>query len=153
MVDFENVFIPTFQKNTGFIKLTIGDKGNNHSNQPYLLDRTNSRQTEPFISKANKIKGFLDYKSLLKTHYLETEKVNVFKLLVEDLLTDFINSRTTNTIETDWKKLKTDIRDRRTTEYTALKTPGGLLQQFNEGLTELLQEVETKANEFIAYFN
>lgn len=153
VVDFENVFVPVADRNTGFIRMTIGDAGNTRSNLPYVLDSTNNRQTEAFISKANKIKGFLDYKSLLKTHYLETEKVNVFKLLVEDLLTDFVNSRTTNTIETDWKKLKTDILDRRYTEYTALKAPGGLLEQFNEGLSELLQEVETIANELIDYFN
>jgi len=153
VVDYENVFVPPANRNTGFIKMTIGDAGNPGSNLPYILDNTNYRQTATFIANANKIKGFLDYKSLLKTHYLETNKVNVFKLLVEVLLSDFINSRTTNTIETDWEKLKTDIQDRRTTEYTALKAPGGLLQQFNEGLTELLQEVETKANELIAYFN
>lgn len=153
VVDYENVFIPVPEKNTGFIKMVIGDTGNTRSNLPYVLDNTTSRQTEAFISKANKIKGFLDYKSLLKTHYLDSEKVNVFELLVEDLLEDFINARTTNSIENDWKKLKTDIRDRRTTEYTALKAPEGLLHQFNEGLTELLQEVETKANELIAYFN
>jgi len=152
VVDYENVFVSAANRNIGFIKMTIGDAGNMRSNLPYVLDNANNRQTETFIANANKIKGFLDYKSLLKTHYLDSEKVNVFKLLVEDLLTDFVNSRTTNTIETDWKKLKTDIRDRRTTKYTGLKAPGGLLQQFNEGLTELLQEVETKANEFIAYF-
>jgi AAA15 family ATPase/GTPase len=106
VVDYENVFVPAADRNTGFIRMTIGDSGNTRSNLPYVLDSTNNRQTEAFISKANKIKGFLDYKSLLKTHYLETDKVNVFKLLVEDLLTDFVNSRTTNTIETDWEKLK-----------------------------------------------
>jgi energy-coupling factor transporter ATP-binding protein EcfA2 len=153
VVEYENVFAPAGDRNTGFIKMLIGDVGNPRSNLPYVLDNTNNRQTEAFISKANKIKGFLDYKSLLKTHYIETEKVNIFKLLVEDLLTDFVNSRTTNTIETDWRKLKNHIRDRRTTEYTALKAPGGLLEQFNEGIAEMLQEVETKANELIAYFN
>ena len=99
VVDYVNVFVPATDRNTGFIKMVIGDSGNTRSNLPYILDNTNNRQTDAFITKANKIKGFLDYKSLLKTHYLETEKVNVFKLLVEDLLTDFINSRTTNTIE------------------------------------------------------
>jgi len=153
VVDHENVFISIADRNTGFIKMVIGDAGNIRSNLQYVLDNTNNRQTEAFILKANKIKGFLDYKSLLKTHYLETEKVNVFKLLVEDLLSDFINTRTTNTIETDWNKLKRDIQDRRTTEYIALKAPLGLLEQFNEGLTELLHDVEGKANELIAYFN
>jgi energy-coupling factor transporter ATP-binding protein EcfA2 len=152
IVDYENIFVPAAQNNTGYIKLTIGDKGNTRSNQPYVLDNTNNRQTEPFISKTNKIKGFLDYKSLLKTHYLDTEKVNVFELLVEDLLTDFVNSRTTNTIETDWSKLKRDIHDRRTTEYAALKADVGLLEQFNEGLTEWLEDIEIKANEIIDYF-
>jgi len=83
---YENIFIPDAENNTGFIRLTIGDKGNTVSNQPYVLNNANNRQTEAFISKANKIKGYLDYKSLLKTHYLETERVNVFILLVEDLL-------------------------------------------------------------------
>jgi energy-coupling factor transporter ATP-binding protein EcfA2 len=153
VVDYENVFVPAADRNTGFIRMVIGDSGNTRSNLPYILDNTNNRQTEAFITKANKIKGFLDYKSLLKTHYLETDKVNVFKLLVEDLLSDFINSRTTNTIETDWTKLKNDVRDRRTTNYAALKAPGGMLEQFNEGLSELLQQVEIKANELIDYFN
>jgi energy-coupling factor transporter ATP-binding protein EcfA2 len=153
VVDYENVFIPVTERNTGFIKMVIGDTGNTRSNLPYVLDNANNRQTEAFISKANKIKGFLDYKSLLKTHYLDSEKVNVFKLLVEDLLADFINSRTTNTIEIDWIKLKREIRDKRKKAYKALKAPGGLLQQFNEGLAELLHDVETKANELIAYFN
>ena len=153
VANYENLFVPAGERNTGFIKMTIGDAENTHSNLPYVLDNSNNRQTETFISKANKIKGFLDYKSLLKTHYLEADKVNVFKLLVEDLLTDFVNSRTTKTFETNWQKLKTDIRDRRTTGYADLKAPGGLLEQFNEGLTELLEEVETKANVLIDYFN
>ena len=153
VVDYENVFIPATERRTGFIKMVIGDASNARSNLPYVLDNANNRQTEALISKANKIKGFLDYKSLLKTHYLETDKVNVFKLLIEDLLTDFVNSRTTNTIEIDWIKLKRDIRDKRRKAYKTLKAPGGLLQQFNEGLLELLHDVETKANELIAYFN
>jgi len=153
VVDYENVFISVADRNTGFIKMVIGDAGNIRSNLPYVLDNANNRQTEAFILKANKIKGFLDYKSLLKTHYLETDKVNIFKLLIEDLLIDFVNSRTTNAIEVDWIKLKRDIRDKRRKTYKTLKAPGGLLQQFNEGLAELLHDVETKANELIAYFN
>lgn len=153
VVDYENVFIPVAERNSGFIKIVIGDAGNIRSNLPYVIDSTNKRQTEAFIAKANKIKGFLDYKSLLKTHYLESEKVNVFKLLVEDLISDFINSRTTNTIELDWIKLKRDIRDKRRKAYKSLKAPGGLLEQFNEGLAELLLDVENKANELIDYFN
>lgn len=153
VVDYENVFIPLTERNTGFIKMVIGDAENIRSNLPYVIDSTNNRQIEAFIAKANKIKGFLDYKSLLKTHYLENEKVNVFKLLVEDLLSDFINSRTTNTIETDWIKLKRDIRDKRRKAYKTLKAPRGLLEQFNEGLAELLHDVEIKANDLISYFN
>lgn len=149
----ENIFVPVADRNTGYIKLIIGQVGNPGSDQPFVLNYANNRLTEALITKANKIKGFLDYKSLLKTHYLETENVNIFSLLVEDLLADFINSRTTNTIETDWTKLKSDIRDRRTTKYTELKAPGGLLEQFNDGLRELLHDVEVKSNELINYFN
>ena len=40
------------------------------------------------ITEASKTKGFLDYKSLLETHYLhrESNTVNVFNLLVKTLL-------------------------------------------------------------------
>jgi energy-coupling factor transporter ATP-binding protein EcfA2 len=153
IVDYENLFIPLADRNSGFIKMVIGDAGNTRSNLPYVLDNANNRQTEAFISKANKIKGFLDYKSLLKTHYLDSEKVNVFKLLVEDLLTDFVNSRTTKTIKEDWEKLNEDIKDKRKSEYKNILGDEGSLKKFNDGLQEWLDDIEVKANEIIGYFN
>ncbi|MCK4406471.1 MAG: hypothetical protein KAV44_02220 [Bacteroidales bacterium] len=101
---------------------------------------------------ANKIKGFLDYKSLLKTHYLDSEKVNIFELLIEDLLADFINPRTENTIGSDWKELKKNVRDKRTRKYKALLREDGSLAKFNSGVQELLNDIEVKANEIIDYF-
>ncbi len=152
ITNYENIFVPEAQKNTSYVKIIFGDKGSKRSNHPYTLDNTNNGLTEPFIAKANKIKGFLDYKSLLKTHFLNTEKVNLFQLLVNELLTDFINPKTTRTIGEDWKALQRNVSDKRTTRYAALKAPGGLLEQFNDGFRELLMVVESKANVLIGYF-
>ena len=58
--DYENIFITQAQQNTGYIKLTFGDKGNRRSAKVYDLSNNNNKQTEHFIIKANKIKGFLD---------------------------------------------------------------------------------------------
>ena len=55
------------------------------------------------ITEASKTKGFLDYKSLLETHYLhrESNTVNVFNLLVKTLLA---NTSTTEggALADDW---------------------------------------------------
>ncbi|MCD4817434.1 MAG: ATP-binding protein [Candidatus Cloacimonetes bacterium] len=152
ILEYENIFIPETDQNNGYIKLIIGDKGNSHSNNPYLLDNSNNKQIETYIKNANKIKGFLDYKSLLKTHYLNTKKVNIFELLIEDLLTEFINPRTENTIISDWEELKRKGNDKRTLEYKAIKQKDGLLSKFNDGVRELLNEIEIKTNEIIKYF-
>jgi energy-coupling factor transporter ATP-binding protein EcfA2 len=151
--DYENIFVQPPNKNTSYIKLTIGESRNTRSNHPYILDNSNNRQTDPFIAKANKIKGFLDYKTLLKTHYLDTEKVNIFSLLVENLLSDFVNPQTANKIETEWNKIKRDVIDKRTNQYKELISEDGLLKKFNIGLKELLAEVEIQANKLMQYFD
>ncbi len=151
---YENIFIPQAQQNTGYIKLTFGEKGNRLSNPPYELSNDNNKQNEIFIKKANKIKGFLDYKSLLRTHYLDTTEVNVFDLLVNNLLADFIASRSQNSIKDGWDWLSRVVRDKRTKEYKNELIPqNGRLDEFNDDLKELLEEVEIKANEIIEYFN
>ncbi len=151
---YENIFIKEAEQNSGYIKLTFGEKGNRRSAQIYELSNDNNIQTENFIVKANKIKGFLDYKSLLKTHFIDTEEVNIFELLVNNLLADFIASRSQNSIKDDWNWLLRVVRDKRIKEYkNELISQNGRLEKFNADLKELLEEVEIKANEIIEYFN
>lgn len=115
--DYENIFIKEAEQNTGYIKIIFGEAGNRRSDQPFVLDNSHYKQTEPYIYKANKIKGFLDYKSLLKTHFLDTTEVNVFDLLVNNLLSDLTNPQTSNTLLSDWRKLSLFVKDRRTRKY------------------------------------
>lgn len=154
ITDHKNLFALNIDNNPAFIKITFGDtKTQKNSTKSYSLDNTNKRQTEQSIKKANKIKGFLDYKSLLKTHYLETDKVNLFKLLVEDLLSDINNPRTNNPIKEDWDELKSIIVDKRTSKYKSISNSDGPLNKFNKGFAELLTEIEKNANELIGFFN
>lgn len=150
--DYENIFIKEAEQNTGYIKIIFGEAGNRRSDQPFVLDNSHYKQTEPYIYKANKIKGFLDYKSLLKTHSLDTTEVNVFDLLVNNLLSDLTNPQTSNTLLSDWRKLSLFVKDRRTRKYESMISADGLLFKFNTGLREKLEEVENKANEIIELF-
>ena len=43
------------------------------------------------IANASKAKHFLDYKGLLRTYFLQGQRVNVFDLLLEDILADVVN--------------------------------------------------------------
>ncbi|NLD48114.1 MAG: hypothetical protein GX660_13130 [Clostridiaceae bacterium] len=148
----ENVFLAPADRGNGFIKLTFGNQGEARNNRHFTLDATNKRLNEQFISEANKIKGFLDYKQLLRTHFINGDQVNVFELLVEDLLTDAINPITTNPIKTDWADLQERIKENRNTRKYKDIIDANLLSNFNTGLNQLLTEIETKANEIIDLF-
>ena len=64
--------------------------------------------TDELIIEIAKAKGFLDYKSLLETHYVhrESETVNLFDLLVKTLLANTINPLTDRTLAEDWNEIQ-----------------------------------------------
>ena len=80
---------------SGYVKLRFTSNSNlpkdtyEWSDSEVALDDT---KIQPIID-ASKAKGFLDYKTLLHTHYLHYEKdtVDVFDLLIKTLLKNIIN--------------------------------------------------------------
>lgn len=84
---FRNIFVNT---DGGFIKLTLNDDAADKrtSVEVYEWSHTKNETDKPLILEADKTKGFIDYKALLRTYFLhqEHDTVNIFDLLVMDCL-------------------------------------------------------------------
>lgn len=101
-IQFElNYFEQLAGNTTGDIKIEITEKnaaGVLQSQVQYIFAEPNARSNHhiQLIQLANKLKGFLDYKRLLKTHFVNAsagQNPNLFDLVVEDILSDhLINS-------------------------------------------------------------
>ena len=103
-----------FHADDGYIKLNL--RADAHSKQhTYEWSRTVTETNDLLMSEASKSKGFLDYKALLETHYVhrEAEHVNVFKLLVENLLANTINRVTKESLGREWTNLQWEQYPRR----------------------------------------
>ena len=73
-----------FTEEPGYIKLSFLSESRLEKDT-YEWSRDTKETTDELIIEASKAKGFLDYKSLLETHYVhrESETVNLFNLLVK----------------------------------------------------------------------
>ena len=108
---------------------------------------------DELIIEASKAKGFLDYKDLLETHYLhrENEVVNVFGLLVKNLLANTISDQTDRSLAEDWDDIQPPFpRRSATTQIAALE---GRIVNFNRELSDRLAELQKKASEILRKFD
>lgn len=141
-----------FHADDGYIKLNL--RADAHSKQhTYEWSRTVTETNDLLMSEASKSKGFLDYKALLETHYVhrEAEHVNVFKLLVENLLANTINRVTKESLGREWTNLQSEQYPRRnaTSQIAALE---GQIEVFNTGLAGKIAELQTLAAEILRKF-
>ena len=146
----QNIFS---QSDGGHIKLHLRDNAatNEHI---YEWSKTVMDETvDPLIIEASKTKGFLDYKSLLETHYIhrEEENVNVFKLLVENLLVNIISRLTNQPLGEEWERMKQVPRPYRNAKARIAELEAQL-EAFNNGLAGRLGELETKTSEILGKF-
>lgn len=130
-----------FHADDGYIKLNL--RANARSKQhTYEWSRTVKETEDLLISDASKSKGFLDYKVLLETHYVhrEEEDVNVFKLLVENLLANTVNPLTNRTLSEEWEALQ------------QVPQMEAQIENFNGELASRLNELQTLAAEILRKF-
>jgi len=151
LAKYENKFVTPAKRNSGYMKLWFKDtstRGN--SEEDYMLSVTSSAipATGDFLKETEKLKGFLDYRSLLKTHFLKGNKVDLFELLIKELLY-FCEDISNQTIGSQWKVFE----DRLNVLVEADRiTLNASLEIFSTNLRLFLADVETKANEIIDYF-
>ena len=148
-VDHRNIF--TQETDKGYIKLHFTpDPKLNKEIYEWSENIQNDTKIQPIID-ASKAKGFIDYKDLLKTNYLHHGKndVNVFDLLIENLLANVINDRTGQSISEEWQNISEQIPLTPTHDVDTFEAQ---IDSFNIGVSNHLVELQTKASEILRKF-
>jgi energy-coupling factor transporter ATP-binding protein EcfA2 len=144
--EHRNIFVK--DDDDGFVKLTIGK--NAYEWLPAKFPDA------PIILDANKTKGFLDYKSLLETHFLhskqEEKSVNLFHLLVENLLANYTESSSGRTIGDIWQSVQQKSKAKKNTNTYKREYPEEL-HFMNDVLQKGLANLTDKTNELLAFFD
>ncbi|MEA3387248.1 MAG: hypothetical protein U9Q66_02460 [Patescibacteria group bacterium] len=147
----ENIFIQDSDKDTVSVGVDFFDRNDKSKTSSIKIDKSNTSTTDLLMNNANKVKAFFDYKKLLKTHFIDKEKVDIFNILIDDILYYSSNRFSKNNFGDDWNKInKLKVTKKSSSNYTECET---LLNHFNLGLKEKLETIKDKANTFIDYFN
>lgn len=150
---------------SGKIEVIITDSNKNPT--PYVFSEPPSSSNHYNVQEillANKVKGFLDYKRLLNTYFLEVAKnknPNLFDLLVEDILAEHliepisIGGVKSIELSKQWQAIKNPLQketyDGRT---NASKDAEANLSLFEDKLKNLLLTVFLKFKDYIRdYFD
>lgn len=150
----ENIFLEDHKKNEGFVELTFNSSEPRRSKEVVKWDKIeNKRITNQIVAESNKIKGFFDYRKLLKTHFIEkVDKINLFDLIIDEILLDSLNNFTTNTFGEEWEKIKELSREKKSTNAYRKELPA-LIRNFNKGLSQKLETIKSKMNDILNKFN
>ena len=144
----QNIFI----KDDGHIRLNL--RANPRANEHvYEWSQTVKETEDPLIIDALKAKGFLDYKALLETHYIhhESDTVDVFNLLVKNLLANIVSKAANQSIGENWERILGLLPSQRNATRQ-IATLEGQLEVFNGELTEILAELRIRASEILRKF-
>ena len=142
----QNIFI----EDPGYIKLSLRADPQSRKEIYEWSESVKETDTE-LIIEASKTKGFLDYKSLLETHYVhhENDTVNVFNLLVETLLANTVNIED-QSLEGDWIGIQPPYPHGNAKSQIA--TLESRIENFNNELANRLTELRSKASEILDKF-
>jgi energy-coupling factor transporter ATP-binding protein EcfA2 len=155
---FRNIFVTT---NDGYIKIQFADltatkKKPNPQAKLYEWSAANSLSGEQLIREINKTKGFIDYKALLATYFLQQEKttVNIFDLLINNILYHAENDLDLRRIPFGeaWLDINTSLE---TLNKRSPRQRESLIEKiriFNEGLRAKLAELQDTAQELLKHF-
>ena len=151
----ENIFIHSTKKNSGSIAIDVKESPESSKKILFELKTVPGEiisADKSLITDANKIKGSFDYRSLLRTHLGYQNQVDLFEILVSDILYHSINRFSTEEIGKEWEALYNDTYKKRQVKSLKEATKNYLITKFNPGLKQLLKDIEADSNEFIKYF-
>ncbi len=132
----------------GYIKLHLRTNPTSNEHVYEWSDDVKETVDLPIIT-ASKSKGFFDYKALLETHYLqrESDTVNVFNLLIENLLANITSDVTGLSIAEEWENISEQSSSQPNIEILEEQ-----LAVFNRELADRLRELEARASEILHRF-
>ncbi|MBN1184211.1 MAG: AAA family ATPase [Bacteroidales bacterium] len=166
----ENIFVPASQKNTASIRVDIKESPETSKTTSFELKITDKElisADKTLIADANKIKGFFDYRSLLRTHMGHKEKVDLFDLLIgkieysfggslllneTGILQNSINEFSTKEFGKEWLAIYKETYTKRQDKKQQEATKNYLSTKFNPGLRKLLNDIEQDTNTFMGFF-
>ena len=151
----ENIFVPASKKDTAFILLTIKESAASTKTTNFELnciDKQILSTDKTIIADANKIKGFFDYRSLLRTHIEHENEVDLFSILINGILKHSINRFSSKEIGSEWRMIHFDTFELRQTKGIQARIKNYLKEKFNPGLKQLIQDIEKDTNIFMSYF-
>ena len=140
-----------FTEDPGHIKLHFRSESQRERNT-YEWSRDIKETTDEMIVETSRAKGFLDYRSLLETHYIHrgSETVNLFDLLVKTLLANTINPVTERTLAADWNAIQPPFPRRSAKiQIAALEER---IDVFNDELTNRLADLRPKVSDILSKF-
>ncbi|MDE0017133.1 MAG: AAA family ATPase [Candidatus Poribacteria bacterium] len=129
--DHQNIF----NADKGYIKLHLRTNPTSNEHIYEWSDDVKETVDLPIIN-ASKSKGFFDYKALLETHYLhrESDTVNVFNLLIENLLANVTSDVTGLSIAEEWESIS-----EQSSSQPDIEILGGQLEVFNRELADMIR--------------
>ncbi|MDE0556107.1 MAG: AAA family ATPase [Candidatus Poribacteria bacterium] len=144
----QNIFI----EDPGYIKLSLRADRWSKKDIYEWSQRVKDETDDELIIEASKSNGFLDYKSLLETHYLhrENETVNLFNLLVKTLLSNTVNPLTDRTLAADWDAIQPPFPRR--SARNQIENLERRVVNFNRELANRLVELRPKVSEILNRF-
>ena len=144
----QNIFIPE----PGHIKLSLRADQWSKKDTYEWSQRVTGETSDELIVEASKTKGFLDYKSLLETHYLhrESESVNLFNLLVKTLLANTVNPLRNRSLTEDWADIQPPYPRR--SAKNKIANLESQIDVFNDELVNRLAELRPKVSELLNRF-
>jgi len=135
-----------------FIKLTVSNNDGT-GNSIHTWSESQIDTGADIIQEAAKSKGILDYKSLLEVYFLQREQegLNIFNLVIKNLLSNNIDRITNNKIGEEWQELEQSIPRSRAYKKQSreLQTK---LDSFSNRIRDLLTELQQKTSELLVYF-
>lgn len=149
--DHRNCFANTAED--AFIKVTTSnndDTGDSIHTWSEIARDTGAN----LIRNAAKTKGILDYKSLLEVYFLQREAsgLNVFNLLIENLLAYSTDRITGKIMGEEWQEIKQNVPTNRGHRKKARELQQKL-NSFTDRVRNLLEQLQEKATEILLYFN
>ncbi len=138
-----------FNADKGYIKLHLRTNPTSNEHVYKWSDDVKETVDLPIIT-ASKSKGFFDYKALLETHYLqrESDTVNVFNLLIENLMANITSDVTGLSIAEEWENISEQSSSQPNVEILEEQ-----LAVFNRELADRVRELEARASELLDRFN
>ncbi len=144
---YQNIFA---EPDDGYIKLEIGDL----KSEPliYEWEPTTHPSSESIIVDIAKTKGFLDYRSLLVTHFDHryTDYINIFGLIVNTLLANTISPISKRPLGEEWIEIEKIMSGRKGNQHEEMLNR--IISDFFPALTILLEEVAVNANKILKIF-